>query len=271
MFKFITSKPLWINILIGIFSVVLLILLFFGLLDWITGHAEYEKVPNVTGQTVDAARLTLQGKGFSVEVLDSVYDHSLSALSVVKQAPEADASVKHGRTIYLTINRASPPLVEMPNLIGFSVRSAEMYLVSLNLKMGDTTYKPDIARNAVLEQLWNGSPVKPGTRISVGSTISFVLGSGVGSGDMVVPDILGLTVAQAKNQLATLNLNVGSIVAMTTIRDTANAFIVRQTPEVFSELQPGQKTINKIRPGQLIDIYISVAPPPVKDSIPSNH
>ena len=139
MFKFITSKPLWVNILAGIVIAILLILIFFGLLSSITGHGKYQKVPSVLAQNIDAAKLTLMNAGFTVEVTDSVYDMSVGALSVVRQSPEADALVKAGRKIFLTINRAVPPQVEMPNLVGFSYRSAEMYLVTLGLRVGGTS------------------------------------------------------------------------------------------------------------------------------------
>lgn len=239
------------------------------MLDWITGHNKYEKVPLVTGQNIDAARLSLIAKGFTVEVSDSVYDNTLGALNVVKQSPEADAQVKHGRTIFLTVNRAVAPQVIMPNLVGFSIRSAEMYLSSMGLKLGDMYYRPDIARNAVIEQQFNNEIIKPGTKIPLGSTISLVLGSGEGSGDLVVPDLTGLTLSQARNQLMTLGLNISSVVPMDAVKDTSNAFIVRQNPEVYSQQPTGEKVNNKIKQGQMIDVYIS-ATAPVKDTISSH-
>ncbi|MEY2903890.1 MAG: hypothetical protein RLY89_2996, partial [Bacteroidota bacterium] len=151
MFKFITDKPLWVNILTGIGLLVVLILLFFGSLQWVTGFGKSERVPSIVGQNAVAAQKILEEKGFQVALQDSVYVDSIPKLAVVKQSPEADAIVKKGRTVYLTINRMVPPQVEMPNLIGFSIRSAEMYLQSLGLKLGYVNYKPDIARNAVLE------------------------------------------------------------------------------------------------------------------------
>jgi beta-lactam-binding protein with PASTA domain len=269
VFKFITSKSIWVNILAGIGLLVLLIFIFFGMLSWITGHGKYEKVPSVLGQNVDAAKLTLMAKGFTVEVTDSVYDNSVGALSVVRQSPDVDAMVKAGRTIYLSINRAVPPMVEMPNMVGFSIRSASMYLLSLGLKLGDTTYRPDIARNAVLQQLYNGQEIKAGTKIPLGSSISFVLGSGEGSGEIAVPDLVGLTLAQARDQLTIANLNLGAVVPVETIKDTAAAFIIRQDPALFSEPVPGQKIINKMHAGQTIDVYIGNTAP-VKDTAQSN-
>lgn len=266
MFKFITHKPLWANILAAILLSVILVFLFFSSLDWMTGYGQYEKVPDVTGQNLVAAQKILEDKGFEVEIQDSIYVDSIARSAVIKQSPDADATVKTGRTIYLTVNRAVPPLVDMPNLIGFSIRSAEMYMKSLGFKLGMVSYRPDIARNSVLEIIYNEQSIKPGTKIPAGSTISFVLGSGLGGDDMDVPDLIGLTLNEAKSYLGTIKLNIGSIIATGAIKDSAAAYIVKQSPAIFNEVQPGQKIPNKIREGQIVDVWIN-AVAPVRDTI----
>lgn len=268
MFKFITSKPLWVNLLAVIGLFLALVLIFFFSLDWLTSHGKNEKVPNVLGQNIVAATQTLKAKGFDVEVQDSVFVDSIARLSIVKQSPEADANVKAGRTIYLTVNRSIAPEVEMPSLIGFSIKSAQLMLQSLNLKMGDTIYRPDFARNTVLEQLFKGTTIKPGTKIPMGSTISFVLASGSGTLDLNVPDLTGMSVQQAVSLLKSMNINQGAIVPRTAISDTLNSFIVDQTPKAFLEPVPGQKVQNKLKSGQTIDLYISnTAPVIIQDSL----
>ena len=266
--KHITTKPLWVNILAGIGLVIVLLLLFFLSLSWLTGFGKIEKVPLVTGQNVIAAKKLLEDKGFDVVIQDSIYIDSIAKQAVIRQSPEADATVKSGRTIYLTINRTIPPQVEMPNLAGFSIKSAEMYLQSLGLKLGDVTYKPDIARNSVLEQLFNDEPIKPGTKIPIGTVISFVLGSGVGGGEINVPNLIGMTLEEARTYLTTMNISVGSIVAMTTIKDSASSFVVRQTPDILTDSigASGFRVPNKIRQGQVMDIYIS-STAPSRDSV----
>jgi beta-lactam-binding protein with PASTA domain len=262
MFKFITDKPLWVNILTGIGLLVVLILLFFGSLQWVTGFGKSERVPSIVGQNAVAAQKILEEKGFQVALQDSVYVDSIPKLAVVKQSPEADAIVKKGRTVYLTINRMVPPQVEMPNLIGFSIRSAEMYLQSLGLKLGYVNYKPDIARNAVLEQLYADQNIKPGTKITLGSTIDLILGSGITGAEMEVPNLVGLTLNEAKSWLSSISLNLGSVISVGPITDSGAAYIVRQSPELFTEAVPGQRVNNKIRSGQLLDVYISAVAPP---------
>ncbi|MBW0161146.1 MAG: PASTA domain-containing protein, partial [Sediminibacterium sp.] len=207
-------------------------------------------------------------------IQDSVYVDSLPKLAVVRQTPEADAAVKSGRTIYLTVNRQVSPQVEMPSLIGYSVKSAELYLQSLQLKMGTITYKPDIARNSVLEQLYNGVPIKAGDKVPLGATISFVLGSGLGGSEIDVPNLIGMTLDEARSYLSTLSINTGAIVGVGAIKDSATAFVVRQSPDYLSELldPSGNRVPNKIRQGQIMDLYISSVAP-IRDTgriIPPN-
>jgi len=264
VFKFLTHRPLWVNILFVLVVTALLILVFFGSLDYITRHNKYEKVPSVVGKNIDAARKLLEDKGFEVEVQDSLYIDTFPRLAVIKQTPGGEATVKVNRTIYLTLNRAQPPLVEMPNLVGFSIRNAEMYLENLGLHMGDTTYRPDIAKNAILEQLYNGEPIKSGTKIYMGSAISFVLGSGVSNEDVAVPNLMGKTYAQAKSLLRSMNINFTPVIDMD-VTDTANSYVTKQSPARYTEFE-GEKRTNRIKPGQNIDIWLSTKPLPVADT-----
>jgi beta-lactam-binding protein with PASTA domain len=267
----ITRKPLWVNMLFAFLLVITLVFLFFGSLAWVTGFGKTQKVPSVTGQNVLAAIKTLEASGLDVVIQDSVFIDTLAKQAVVRQIPEAESIVKTGRTIYLTINRTIPPQVEMPNLAGFSLKSAEMFLLSLGLKMGSLTYRPDIARNAVLEQLVGDRPIAPGTKIPTGTVINFVLGSGEGSGEMEVPQLVGLSFEAAKLMLQTLNLNLGAVVALNPITDSAASFVVKQSPPALSDSLDinGFKVVSKIKSGQLIDLYISSTPPNPTDTTQS--
>ena len=265
----IVQKPLWQNILIGIGCLFFLLIVFFLSLGWITGYGKTAKVVSVVGQSYVAAQQQLESAGFEVVILDSIYVDSVAKLAVNRQTPEADEIVKAGRTIYLTINRMVPPQVEMPSLVGFSLKSAELYLQSLQLKLGAVTYKPDFARNAVLDQLFNGVPIAQGVKIPLGSTIGLVIGTGVGGEETDMPNLVGLTFLDAKNLLSLQHINIGSVLSLETIKDSATSFVFRQTPGYLStrlDSLTGMPLPNKIRQGQLVDLYLSNTPPP-KDSI----
>lgn len=257
MFRFITGRPLWLNIVFAIVLVFVVLVLFLTSLKWCTSHGTTITIPSVKGMSFNEASKLLEDKGFEVEIQDSVYFDTLPALSVTRQFPEADAVVKKNRTVYLTLNRAVPPTIEMPKLIGLSFRSAEISLRQYGLKMGDTTYRVDFAKNSVLDQLYNGESIKPGMKIMMGSTISLVLGTGVGGFEFAVPDLFGLSYDEAKTVMQATGLSTGALIVDPDVRDTAAAFVYRQSPQRMSD----DRRFNRIRQGQTIDIWLSVIKP----------
>src|SRR5450432_4444945 len=98
MFKFLTSKPLWVNIVAGVVLLLLLLLLFLGSLALLTRHGKNMKIPVVTGLSFADAKKTLEAQGFDVQIQDSTYNDTVPPLRVVKQFPEADNLVKINRT-----------------------------------------------------------------------------------------------------------------------------------------------------------------------------
>ena len=54
----------------------------------------------------------------------------------------------------------------------------ESKLLSLGFKIGDITYKPDFAENAVLELSHNGKRLKAGDKLKKTAIIDMVLGDG---------------------------------------------------------------------------------------------
>lgn len=257
MFKFITGKPLWMNILFSIGAVFLLLLLFLFSLNLLTHHGKTLTIPSVTGKSFEQARKILEDQDFDVEIQDSIYNDTAAALSVLRQFPAADEVVKVNRTVYLTINRAVPPTIEMPLLEGLSLRNAELVIRQYGLRMGDTSYKADYAKNSVLEQLFNGSRIKPGTKISMGSTISLVLGSGLGNDQFAVPDLIGMTYTEAKIIIESNGLSLNLAIPDADVTDTATAFVYRQQPERFT----ADGRVNRMRQGQTMDVFLSLQKP----------
>ena len=257
MFKFITGKPLWVNILFSMVIVAVLLSLFLLSLNFLTHHGRTLNIPSVTGRSYEEAKKILESQGFDVEIQDSVYNDTAAALSVLRQFPAADEVVKVNRTVYLTISRSVPPTIEMPQLEGLSYRQVEIVLKQYSLKLGDTSYRNDLARNAVLEQLFNGQRIKPGTKISMGSTIDLILGSGLGQDEFGVPDLIGYTFAEAKILIETNGLIMGLPMIDSDVTDTAGAFVYQQRPERFTL----DGRVNRIRQGQTVDLFLSKEKP----------
>jgi len=256
MIKYITSRPLWFNILVAIGGVFLLLVIFIMLLGVITRHGKSKTVPYVVGKNINDVEKQLSDAGFETIIQDSVYYDSLPPGVVIKQVPDADAVVKVNRTVYVIINRFVAPDISMPNIIGYSLRNAQYTLESMGLKLGDTTSRVDFAKNTILEMSINGNEVKPGDKVKVGSKVDLVIARGKGDEEITVPQLIGLQVADARVLLEQYGLNLGAIVKNSDVTDIDNSWIYRQEP------MPG---VGRIRAGQLIDVWVQTQKP-VTDS-----
>jgi eukaryotic-like serine/threonine-protein kinase len=257
VFKFITHRPLWVNIITGIILAVIIFFLFLLSLNWITGHGKSATVPSVAGKKYEDAIKILKKAGFDAEIQDSIYVDTAKPMTVIKQFPDADEVVKSNRTVLLIISRSVAPEMEMPNLLGYSFRNAEMVLNNMDLKIGDTTFKPDFAKNAVLEQWYKGAIIAPGTKIRKGSVITLVLGDGVGNKEFAVPEITGMLFSKAKQMLEGHGIIIGAIIPDADITDTLNGWIYKQNPQRFDD----EKRILHIRSGQTMDVWLQSSKP----------
>jgi eukaryotic-like serine/threonine-protein kinase len=262
--KFITHRPLWINVLTAIALVAVIFFIFIFSLNWCTHHNQSKTVPSVLGKTYPEAVEFLEKAGFEVVIQDSIYTDTTKPLAVLKQVPEADEMVKVNRTVFLTINRAVAPMVEMPNLIGYSFRSAENALKNANLATGETSFKPYFAKDAVLEQLFEGKTITAGTKVPMGSKISLVLGDGIGNEPIPVPVLVGMTYCDAKALLRERGLDFGVKIIESGVTDTCSAYIYRQSPERYDD----ERKFRYIRPGQLMDVWVQQEKPEIDSIVP---
>ena len=252
-FRYLTTKPLWVNLLAAFALIFLIGFLFFQSLSWFTNHGAYLKVPQVKGKNVDEAIKFLEAKGFEVVIQDSVYLDSLPKYTVIKQLPDPDATVKANRTVYLTINRVTAPKINMPKLEGLSFRFAADLLRRNHLQLGDTIYRPDFMKGSILEQQYNGSRITAGTQIPWGASITLIIGGGLEIQQMLVPDFVGLTFAEARQLAQEKGISLASIIPMSTVRDTAAAFVYKQNPETLDL----DKKPNYMQAGQTLDLWLS--------------
>lgn len=241
---------------------VVLYLVFFSSLGQLTKHGDDRKVPALAGMDVRAATKLLESQGFEVRV-DSTYIPGKPALLVLDQLPDVGDVVKHGRTLFLTVNKTVPPQTPMPNLVNLSFRSAALILASNRLVLGDTTYRPDIAEGAILEQLLNGVSIHPGQMIPQGSRIDLVIGDGLGNTELNVPDVIGMSYPEAVALLNASGLMITSLFDGD-VTDTAMSKVYRQIPNAINDIGAPAR----IRQGDFLELYIGQNP---SDSLMENN
>lgn len=225
----------WIvrNILWAVIVVAILVIGSQIFLALYTRHGNEISVPDLTALSQDDAARMAELMKMRVEVVDSIYVKRMPRGSVVRQEPAPGVMVKEGRRIQLTLNAVAPKKIPMPNLVGYSYRSAMAELSARGLEVGKLIYVADIATNNVLSQLYRNSEIRPGAMIPCESQIDLVLGLDASDSFTVVPNLNGTKCRRAIDLIHESSLNVGSVVydrSVRTYSDSLNAVVYRQNP-----------------------------------------
>ncbi|SER19081.1 PASTA domain-containing protein [Pedobacter rhizosphaerae] len=246
---YLKTKSFRNNILAAVITVIGLLLIAFFSLRYYTKHGQGLNVPQVKGLSFEQAVQKLEDAGLKYEV-DSVFILDQPAGIVIDQDPDPNTFVKDNRTIYLTINAGKTPNTKFPDIAFKTLREAQAIIESSRLKLGDTTYKPDVSRDVVLEASFGGQPIKAGDIIPVGSRINLILGDGRGNEEVDVPQLVGLTIDEARFSLKGSMLSLGNIMYEGQVTDSANAIITKQDPMPTDSL-------SKVSIGTKINITLS--------------
>ncbi len=250
-FKFLKSRTFLINLILAILALGLMYYLLLLSLSKYTHHDEQIEVPNFLGLTHNDALETAAERKLRIQVSDTIYAEQNTRGLIAAQLPPASSKVKEGRTIYLTINSLHAELVNMPNLVGTSIRQAMADAEIYGIKIGELTYVPDIAKNNVLSQKVNGEEILPGTKIEKGTYIDLTLGLGMSAANVFIPVLMFNNTSQADSILQSKYLNVGALFYDQTVKnaeDSANAIVYQQNPKPLTK---------NIRPGDFVDLWLT--------------
>jgi len=213
----------------AIVTVIAVVLIAFFSLGYYTRHGSGIPVPKLKGLTIDKAMDILKEQGFGYKI-DSVYVQDVPPGTIVEQDPDPGTNVKENRVIYLTMVTLQAPPVSLPDLEQSNYREAIATISNYGLKVGDTTYRSDIARDRILEVRFGGQIIKPGTKLPKGSKIDLVLGDGEGASEVEIPELVNLDLDAARFAIKGAGLTVGIITYQGTITDSTNVVVVSQYP-----------------------------------------
>lgn len=177
--EYLKSKVFAVQVLVSLLIIFVLAYLFMHWLTFTTDHGNEITVPNLAKMTEEQVEETVDDLDLDYVLLDSVdFNPAFPKHTVVEQDPVPGAKVKKNRKIYIKINSSGFTMVRIPNLIQKTYRQAVPTLKSLGLEPGEITYKPDLAKDMVLEMHCNGKKLNPGDKIFKSSKIDLVLGDG---------------------------------------------------------------------------------------------
>lgn len=196
------------KVLIGFFLIAYIT--YAALDSWILPNAIHSKemvlIPKVSGTHIDEAKDKLLRMDLLVEVTGEQFNAKVPPKTVIRQSPNPNTEVKAGRTVYLTISKGKQT-VEVPYLIGKSVREAKVVLLNKGFKLKQVVFQNSetIPKDSIIKQNH-----KQGKFIPIGS--EFVLTVSKGSENQIlVPRLEGMAFEDMEDFLMVNGFVLGEV------------------------------------------------------------
>jgi beta-lactam-binding protein with PASTA domain len=184
---------------------------------------EKVEVPDVRMATVDQGRLILENRSLSLLVESEREDPVIPGGAIISQSPVPGSLVRRGTPISVVVSKGKMG-VTIPNLSSVSLEEARKRLGDMGLKVGSITEQSSdsIAKGSVISTF-----PSPDTIVKEGTIIDLVISTG--KGEVIVPNVLGRRLGQAKDILERAGLRVGRIDYVCDVEKLFD-IILRQNP-----------------------------------------
>jgi len=169
------------------------------------GRGERITVPNVVGMTQADAQAAIGTAQLVVGTVTEEYSDTVPGGNVISQDPAAGTSVPIGSAVNLVVSLGQQ-MVTVPNVVGMEQSAAESAITAASLTVGNITeqYSDTVPAGHVISQ----DPIA-GTSVPINSSVNLVVS--LGQQMVEVPNVVGMTQADAQAAIGTAQLVVGTV------------------------------------------------------------
>jgi beta-lactam-binding protein with PASTA domain len=230
----------YLLIVVSFFAVLLL--MDKVVMPFYVGSVKSIEMPNLIGKKFDEARKIIDSLNLKLESVTEKHDARFPVGYVILQSPRPGMKIKEGRRVYLVVSSGEQK-IEVPNLVGKSVREAKLILEKSGLKLGELSYdfSDEIPEGAIISQ---SIPEK--SKVSSGTFVSVVVSLGNAEGKVQVPNLIGLPFSKVEQILNEAGLRLGKVVYEPSSTVLPNT-VIEQFP------RPG----TYIQKGSAVDVFIA--------------
>lgn len=205
--------------------------------------AQKVTVENVAGMITEEAKTALSQKGLSNVKVSEQQSDTVSAGKVISTDPEAGTEVEKDAEITLIVSSGTST-VHVPSVASMTVSKAKSTLAAegFNAVEGSKVYSDTVKAGLVAY-----SNPKGGAQASKGATITLYISKGPKRTTTTVPDLMGMTKAQAKEALTAKKLVLGSVSTAYSDNVSKNRVCVQSKAEG-----------TEVKTGSTVDITLSL-------------
>jgi len=157
-------------------------------------------VPQLMGRTQEEAEQILRSRGLKLKVSSSRFSSEVAEGRVLEQIPPSGTHLKVDRTVRVLLSLGEQRYA-VPNLIGTSLRAAQLTLSQRRLLLGNTVYAhtSEGDSSTVVYQV-----PKAGTQEGGDPSVDILISLGPPAEYFIMPDVIGkpaeLVAARARNE-----------------------------------------------------------------------
>jgi eukaryotic-like serine/threonine-protein kinase len=198
----------------------------------LSSSAGHVNVPNVTGETEQAASARLRAKG--LDVAPSLASSATVADGrVISQSPLAGSRVEKGSRVSVVVS-SGPGSAALQSVDGLTATQAIARLRSVGFK----PTRQDEPSSKVAKGKVIGTEPPAGTELQVGSPVTVLVSSG--PAQVKVPDLSGDSRSGAEAALSAVGLAVGTVTEQVSAGAAAGS-VLAQSPKAGSSVESGSK------------------------------
>jgi beta-lactam-binding protein with PASTA domain len=165
------------------------------------------EVPVLAGKTQEEAEQILRGRGLKLKVASSRFSSEVAEGKVLDQIPPSGTHLKADRTVKVLLSHGAQRFA-VPNLIGTSLRAAQLTLAQRRFSLGNTVYThtSDGDASTVVYQ----SP-KAGTQEAGDPSVSILISLGAPAQYFIMPDLIGKPAELIASRARTEGFHLGKL------------------------------------------------------------
>ncbi|NDV47781.1 PASTA domain-containing protein [Paludibacter sp. 221] len=218
------------NIAVALVLFVLIVVGTFWGINKYTQHGVVEAVPDLRGAYVEEAQIILSRQGLYPQVVDSVYVRDKRLGTIIEQTPQPNATMKRNRPVYLIINSREVRKVPLPEINDYSSRQAAAMLQASGIGVESIEYAPSEYKDLVIDIKYKGESIRPGTPVPEGEAVVLIVGRGLGTEEVVIPKLKGMTLEEARYEVVSSSFILGATYYDRQTGDGETYIIYRQEP-----------------------------------------
>jgi eukaryotic-like serine/threonine-protein kinase len=237
----------WVLLVLGVLAVFALALWlgrsFFG------DNVQQVRVPQIVGQPEETARTLLTDADLVPGTATQEPSDTVAAGLIISSDPAPGEDADVGSTVNYVVSSGAEAIAIPAEIVGRPEAEARQILQTAGLQAAPRSQqeRSDQPAGTVI-----GSDPEPGTELARGSAVTLI----VSQGEVAVPNVQGLSQADAETQLTDAGFNV---VVQTQPNSASAGTVIAQDPGPNTQAQPGTN----------VTITVSSGPPPPTTPPPS--